>query len=690
MEPFMKFQDPDASTDTDPDYVVGLRRTLAGCYAHTGAHILAAPMAHYVALKGTRFHRSHKPSFIPVQGFESTLQDKPMIMNFKHIEGEYKAYHKSMDYIHRPVEFEDMCSYILYEIIEIVEKRFVNSDQEFFHLHEKHPLHKSKVAIYREVPAVPVFGWSWLPSTKDLGSLFDWVPTSHHTWDKRERYCLRFLLLFHPFRSMDDLKSIQQNQQPVLSHQNKFREALPMIDPALIKVANNIQNITNSMNSKMPDNLLLDSTELETEIEEEMERQEAEEDTILSRNLDAYLARPSPPSENVVEPTSFKPAVASYPNTPLGDVYETDAFKDISDNLPQQPDRIPPDERRPTRFVASTRALNSLLMTTHDARLNNQGTFRADGSAESIISFGKTRGLDSNQQLAFQIIVATYVLTFYDEASPANDNLDLNLFESEIIRLRELAKPLNPTSTSRLRMLVTGPAGAGKSAILESMMIYCRKFSREVGHIFDPQTTIVMSSLTGSSAISIGGDTTARRFGLRCKKGVKPEEQTLFEDTRLCIIDEVGFMDYDKDLVVLNQRLRAYTKDHGDEPFGNMDIVFLGDFHQLEPVGQNCLYNHEFSLHWEQALNCMVELHGTHRFRNCPHFSVIMPQLRKGIISHATRRLINSRYVDEVNVKVVDEVLAKTLQVVPSRRSRTALLSLIRRSGKPKRPLKLL
>ena len=87
----------------------------------------------------------------------------------------------------------------------------------------------------------------------------------------------------------------------------------------------------------------------------------------------------------------------------------------------------------------------------------NQSIVNVDGSYKSIIQFGKNEGLDEQQQIAFQIMTAAYVLTFYDEAT------DRELINDEFTRningLKLLSRQRGDTPS---RLFVTGPAGAGK------------------------------------------------------------------------------------------------------------------------------------------------------------------------------------------------------------------------------------
>jgi 6-pyruvoyl-tetrahydropterin synthase len=607
-------------------------------------------MAHYITLHDSRFRRSHDHSFVPVFGLEKFLDDEEMVMTFKKVGKQQKAVHRYMDFTYRPAAFEDMCAYQFFEEIEVDYKAKFPKDKESFELQEAHPMAETKVAIYRQCEAVPVFGWSWLPSTEGLGPLLEPVSETHPFWAKREEYCKRFLILFYPFRDRGDLLS-----GDVANYQEKFRAVIPDIDERMLEVANNIQNISNSLKSKMPGNILLDSTDLEEEIAADKEHQSNGEDndyTNLLSDMQSYLTSiGGDGSDNMTEEaTAFEPNFATYTNA--GEVITSDeeAFAYINTTAIPADDENTNTQKPERRWHTTTAELNTLLMTTRTVTTENQHT-PVDGSADSIIQYGRDRQLDPEQQLAFQIITATYVLTFFEEAV-SDPIVNFPRVDEERAKLNLLAKPLNPESTDHLRLFVTGPAGAGKSAILQTMLAYCKQFSRNINHVFDDKTTIVMTSLTGSSAVSIGGDTTARVFGLRqATDEASHDEQMAFIDTRLCIIDEAGFMKYRIDLEKLSARMQSITE-YREKPFGRMHLVFLGDFHQLEPVGGDAIYDHPQSLFWESTLNCMVELHGTHRFKNCPVFSKLMPEIRNGNLSSEMRTLLNSRVVDGDKVQM--------------------------------------
>ena len=190
--------------------------------------------------------------------------------------------------------------------------------------------------------------------------------------------------------------------------------------------------------------------------------------------------------------------------------------------------------------------------------------------------------------------------------------------------------------------------------LLETFLSYCKLYSQTLGHHFT-LATIHVSALTGAAATEIGGETTAREFQLRSNKNAADiNDLRAFSDTRMCIIDEMSFADYDKDLAVLSSNLQMFTECH-EHQFGNVPIAFLGDFCQLESIGGNCIFKQENGICWEQALTCMEELKGTHRCKDCPIMQEIMTEWRENGLTEEHRKRLNSRVINSKNnVKMPD------------------------------------
>jgi hypothetical protein len=162
--------------------------------------------------------------------------------------------------------------------------------------------------------------------------------------------------------------------------------------------------------------------------------------------------------------------------------------------------------------------------------------------------------------------------------------------------------------------------------ILETMLAYCKAFSKNIGHHFTRET-IRLSAMTGSAGVEIGGDTTARVFGLNCKT-VTIGEIERFKDTRLNIVDEASFASHET-LEVLSEKLQAYTECNA-QIYGNIAMVFIGDFCQLPTIGGKRIYDCAQSIYWEQALNQLVELEGHHRYADDPALGKAMASARNG------------------------------------------------------------
>ena len=226
---------------------------------------------------------------------------------------------------------------------------------------------------------------------------------------------------------------------------------------------------------------------------------------------------------------------------------------------------------------------------------------------------------------------------------------------------------------------MTGPAGAGKcelvffffllvelvhcsdilssAKLLEALLLYARKFSKNIGHEFT-KNTIRVTAVTGAAATEIGGQTTCKELHL-AKKGTHAtdEEMQAFLDTRLCIIDEVSMGGIKDLLEPLNDKLGKFTSCQ-EMRYGKCALVFLGDFCQLPSFG-DVIYEEENGILWEQAINCMVELEGTHRFKDCPHMERIVPGFRRHGLTPEDREILNSRVVNGTTVKMPDVLKTK-------------------------------
>ena len=184
-------------------------------------------------------------------------------------------------------------------------------------------------------------------------------------------------------------------------------------------------------------------------------------------------------------------------------------------------------------------------------------------------------------------------------------------------------------------------------------MDYAQSYCQRIGHVFD-DNIIRLTALTGAAATEIKGTTTYSECKMYPRSTIDANDILLWKNTRLLVVDEISFGSYEDFLKKLSTNLQRLTEET-NTPFGNMPILFIGDFLQLEPMGGKAMYHYEESLYWEMELNMMVELKGLWRFKDCPHLSKVFPEYRKHGMTEEIRKVFNTRVVGtQTNGKTVE------------------------------------
>ncbi len=142
-------------------------------------------------------------------------------------------------------------------------------------------------------------------------------------------------------------------------------------------------------------------------------------------------------------------------------------------------------------------------------------------------------------------------------------------------------------------LFLTGKAGTGKTTFLHSLKANLHK-------------NYVVAAPTGVAALNAGGVTLHSLFGLphgpflpkagwnekrtgaqnhEYLKGVKlsAEKKEMLKSLELLIIDEVSMVRADL-MDAIDLILRTYRTGHKAEPFGGLQLLLIGDLHQLPPV----------------------------------------------------------------------------------------------------------
>ncbi len=131
-------------------------------------------------------------------------------------------------------------------------------------------------------------------------------------------------------------------------------------------------------------------------------------------------------------------------------------------------------------------------------------------------------------------------------------------------------------------VLLTGPAGAGKTFVLNQFI----KLAKHDGkHVSVTATTGLAATHLGGTTIhswaGIGvSDHVPQGFGDHIAKG----RREIIEKTDVLIIDEISMM-HDFRLDMVDEVCRIVRK-KPDEPFGGIQIIMSGDFFQLPPINR--------------------------------------------------------------------------------------------------------
>jgi ATP-dependent DNA helicase PIF1 len=211
-------------------------------------------------------------------------------------------------------------------------------------------------------------------------------------------------------------------------------------------------------------------------------------------------------------------------------------------------------------------------------------------------------------------------------------------------------------------LMITGPAGCGKSFLLGHIVGHCRATGKKVG----------VTAMTGVAAMLVDGVTlhswagiglakeSAYALAQRARKNRKSKNNWL--NARVLIVDEVSMMDaslFEK-LDMVAQTVRGRPK----IPFGGLQMVFCGDFAQLKPIpkpGERERYCFESPL-WhtvmfpltggggDDARGVTVYLDKILR-QNCPEFQDMLMRIRLGEPTARDIKQLQSRAVTREQVK---------------------------------------
>ena len=200
-------------------------------------------------------------------------------------------------------------------------------------------------------------------------------------------------------------------------------------------------------------------------------------------------------------------------------------------------------------------------------------------------------------------------------------------------------------------VFITGPAGSGKTYVVNQYIDYLREHHVPVG----------ITASTGIAATHMGGVTIHSWAGIGIVDSLseydieaiadKVQLRRRIEETKVLIIDEVSMLHHFRlDMVdavlryILNKSKPGMSLD--ELPFGGMQVVLCGDFFQLPPVSRMGEPMPRFMYHsdaWENANFNVCYLSENYRQTDDVSLS-ILNEIRSGEVSDEAREHLRGRH----------------------------------------------
>lgn len=187
-------------------------------------------------------------------------------------------------------------------------------------------------------------------------------------------------------------------------------------------------------------------------------------------------------------------------------------------------------------------------------------------------------------------------------------------------------------------VLLTGPAGTGKTYTMKHIISWAKENGKKVGTT--ASTGMAAYLLQGKTMHSFLGIGLATKPAAALAAYVKNKNPALFARLRMLdifIVDEISMVN-DQLLDKVSDYL-AILRDRRDEPFGGVQIILCGDFCQLPPVdGKFCF----LSSSWEKAGMKVCILEELVRQSDDAVFQSMLQELRWGVCSKQTLQTLKA------------------------------------------------
>ena len=201
-----------------------------------------------------------------------------------------------------------------------------------------------------------------------------------------------------------------------------------------------------------------------------------------------------------------------------------------------------------------------------------------------------------------------------------------------------------------VNVFLTGEPGSGKTYVINQYIEYLKD------HGVEPAVT----ASTGIAATHIGGMTVHSFCGIGIKGELTPYDlEDLMQKeavvkraskTEVLVIEEISMLDA-RIVDMIDTAMRTLRGD--SRPFGGVQVIFVGDFYQLPPIGRRGSTVFAFeSLAWQSTKPVTCYLHEQYRQEDKIYLD-ILTSIRKRNIEHKHHKTLSERKVTKESVSKI-------------------------------------